>query len=148
MVFNHAAGWALGSMLCLALAGCGEGRRSAKVSGVVTLDGQPASDIGVMFQPLDTTATKEPMAVTSAGATDAEGRFELRFSDTNAPGAIVGKHTVRFADRLAVPAQSSDAGPSPSAPKSRLPARYIDGAIEFEVLPEGTTEAKFDLLSK
>ncbi len=136
-------------LLCASFVGCGETRRAAKVSGIVTLDGKPLGDIGVAFQPAEMQVKKGPMdAVTSAGTSGADGRFELRLSDTNEPGALIGKHTVRFADRLALPAESSDAGPSPAAPKSRLPERYLNGSVEFEVPPEGTDQAVFDLTTK
>lgn len=136
-------------LLLTAALGCSEGRKAAPVSGRVTLDGQPVADVGVLFAPVvqPQASAEASDAVTSIATTDAEGRYELRFSDTNAPGALVGPHTVRFSDRRAVSADDLDGGPS-KAPKSRLADRYGEASETFEVPAEGTTTADFQLKSK
>jgi hypothetical protein len=110
------------------LTGCQEGRNTAKVSGRVTLDGQPVADVLVHFQPQISTADaakKTTDATDSSGITNAEGKYELHLADSDKPGALVGKHIVRFSDRRAT--SDEDAGPS-KAPPSRFPARYSDGS--------------------
>ena len=135
-------------MLLVLITGCGEERKFAPVTGQVLLDGQPVADVLVHFQP-HLEAPKQgqaPDAVDSSGVTNAEGKFELRLADTDKPGALVGKHQVRFSDRRATADQ--DGGPTPMAPKSRFAARYSDSTQEFEVPAEGTDKANFQLTSR
>ena len=77
----------LGRLVALALllvAGCGrQGPTLLPASGVVTLDGQPVAEAGVIFTPTDG-------GPSASGATDSQGRFELR--TVNRPGAVAGKH--------------------------------------------------------
>jgi hypothetical protein len=128
----------------LLLAGCSGGRKAVPVSGRVTLDGQPVADVYVSFQPVAATDINAD-AMGSTGITDQEGKFTLSLSDTQAPGALAGKHAVRLSDKRA--SSSSDGGPS-SAPKPRFPTRYADGSLSFEVPPDGTSQADFKLSSK
>jgi hypothetical protein len=117
------------------------------VSGRVTLDGKPVANVLVHFQPELAVAaqTKATDAIDSSGITNAEGQYELRLADTDKPGALAGKHVVRFSDRLAT--SDEDAGPS-KAPRARFPARYSDGSRTFEVPAKGTAQADFELTSK
>lgn len=74
------------AVVLIALAGCGDGGPIlVPTSGVVTLDGKPVAEAGVIFTP----AEGGPSA--SAGTDDA-GRFELH--TVNRPGAVLGKHHV------------------------------------------------------
>lgn len=134
------------------LPGCskGGGKQTALVSGKVTVDGKPAGDVRVSFQPIlaapsNDNAKSKDAGVGSYATTDADGKFTLRFSDTDAPGAVVGMHNVRLSDKLAE--SNEDGGPVKAKP-ARFPAKYSDGSLTFEVKPEGTTEANFDLASK
>ena len=68
---------------CLLLSGCGT--KLHEVSGVVTLDGQPVAEAGVMFQP----TAGGPVA---SGTTDAAGKFTLQCA--NKPGLIAGEYLV------------------------------------------------------
>jgi hypothetical protein len=119
------------------LAGCGDGRSAANVSGKITVKGQPLADIGVTFQPVGE-------GIGSTGQTDAEGRYALQFVDNQQTGAAVGKHQVTFHDLLDQPAESPDAGPLPPS-KSRLSAAARSTVHEFEVPAGGTASADFDL---
>ena len=75
-------------LLLLAAMGCDRsGLNLAPVEGVVTLDGAPVVDAGVMFTPGDP-STGPP----SSGTTNVEGRFTL--VTANRPGAPVGDHRV------------------------------------------------------
>lgn len=131
---------------CLGLfAGCSDGRQPAPVSGQVTLDGQPAADVYVSFQPQGESADFAADAMGSAALTDEAGRFTLCLSDTQQPGALVGKHVVRLSDKRA--ASTADGGPS-TGPKPRFPGRYADGSTTFEVPAGGTDAANFELKSK
>ena len=76
----------IGVFLLFAVAGCGDGGLTlVPVAGVVTLDGKPVADAGVIFTPAD----GGPAA---SGSTDGEGRFQLH--TVNRPGAVSGKHVV------------------------------------------------------
>lgn len=131
---------------CLLLAGCSGSRKSAPVSGQVTLDGQPIADVFVSFQPqVDASKDISVDAMGSTAVTDQAGKFTLRLSDTDQPGALVGKHVVRLSDKLA--ASKSDGGPAAAA-KPRFPSRYADGSLAFEVPPSGTEQANFEMQSK
>jgi hypothetical protein len=133
--------WAL-----VLLAGCSAGRDIAPVSGLVTIDGKPAPDVHISFQP-QAAGGKEASrdATGSYATTDAQGKFTLQMSDTEEPGALLGVHSVRLADKLA--AVEADAGPVKGKPL-RFPARYSDGSLSFEVKPGGTDQANFELTSK
>jgi hypothetical protein len=70
--------------------GCGEdGPPLAAVEGTVTLDGQPLPAALIEFQP------KAPEGSPSYGETDAEGRYQLLFSQS-LNGAWIGEHRVRI----------------------------------------------------
>jgi hypothetical protein len=69
------------------LTGCGDGGPElATVTGKVTKAGQPLASISVTFTPVSG-------SVSSAGLTDAEGKFSLQSAAGN-DGAIIGKHKV------------------------------------------------------
>ena len=133
-------------LLTLCVAGCGSGGPpTAKVSGTVTLDGKPLPDIRVTFQPDN--KSEELQGMGSYGLTDANGKFELKLSDTQSPGAVVGGHTVILADKLAEDPADSDAGAAPKV-KSRVPAKLVKSPLHYDVQPGKANDAKFELTSK
>ncbi|HEY7532629.1 MAG TPA: hypothetical protein VH681_07565 [Nitrospiraceae bacterium] len=68
--------------------GCDDsGMNLAPVEGVVTLEGAPVAEAGVMFVPNDSS-----LGPPATGATDADGRFSL--ITANRAGALVGDHRV------------------------------------------------------
>jgi hypothetical protein len=68
--------------------GCDDGGMNlAPVEGVVTLDGAPVTEAGVMFVPNDSS-----LGPPATGVTDAEGWFSL--VTANRTGALVGDHRV------------------------------------------------------
>ena len=77
----------LGSLLLgLALSGCGpRNPATAKVEGVVTLDGEPIEGAAVVFTPSD--------GRMATGATDSSGRFILS-TFKQGDGAVLGQHRV------------------------------------------------------
>src|SRR5215213_805942 len=79
----------------LVLAGCeGGGRKVVPVSGVVTVDGKPARNVVVSFQPVGSKEEPDP-GRGSSGTTDENGRYTLVY-DGEKPGALTGKHRVRI----------------------------------------------------
>jgi hypothetical protein len=132
-------GWLL--VFLVPLAGCGnqEGR-FAPVSGVVLLNGKPLADASVSFTPVATEQTSYGPG--SHALTDAQGRFTLKVASSNRSGALVGKHTVRLS--LADTPKGDPGGAHLT--KELLPARYNSKSeLTFEVPPDGTQEAKFEL---
>ncbi|GAA5507481.1 hypothetical protein Rcae01_02937 [Novipirellula caenicola] len=71
------------------LVGCGGGPELSDVEGVVTVNGKPAANVEITFQP-----TSGGRA--SVGMTDEAGEYELIYSPS-ATGAIPGPHTVTIA---------------------------------------------------
>lgn len=131
--------WMIGWLAGLVL-GCGGDKiATVPVSGVITLDGQPLAEASVTFQPLSGDAA----APGSHGNTDAQGRFTLRVTVTNQPGAVVGKHQVRIS---AAPRTGGDDSQLVAA--DPVPPRYRDGSETCDVPPKGTDQANFDMKSK
>ncbi len=133
-------------LITIPFAGCGSGVATAKVEGVVTLDGKPLSDIRVLFQPISQGA--ESNGIGSFGLTDSSGKFALRLSDSQSEGAVVGNHTVILADKLSEDPKDSDAGGFGSTPKSRIPDKFSRAPQKFEVKSGAVNQANFELTSK
>ncbi len=108
-----------------------------KVSGVVTLDGEPLGGATVMFMPSaesDAEADAASRISSSVGMTDEKGRYSLMYVKDVA-GAAVGKHQVIIN------------APKPNGAEA-LPRKYNTASeLTFEVKP-GSNEAPFELVSK
>jgi hypothetical protein len=127
----------------LAALGCGSSGNLAPVSGVVTLDGKPLANALVSFQPI--AGQGGTAGVGSYGTTDAAGKYSLRTTDTDAPGAVVGNHSVVIDLKV----ESDDRDPRSRPPVKALPAKYNKQTeLQFKVEPGGTSAANFDLKSK
>ena len=125
--------------LLTALSGCeGNPYEIAPVSGKVTLDDQPLVDALVTFQPVSTATTKAP-GPGSFGRTDKDGLYQLQVVEPSQPGAVVGKHQVLISTA------TSGGGDADRTVGERVPRRYRDGKLQFDVPAGGTTEANFDL---
>ncbi|MEM1062202.1 MAG: hypothetical protein AAGJ97_07735 [Planctomycetota bacterium] len=88
----------IAATLCI---GCADQEKYpfAPVSGVVTIDGVPAANIRVRFQPLPAAETGQTMESppASSAITDQGGRFVMRKAVGDADnGAFVGGHSVVF----------------------------------------------------
>ena len=138
--------------LALWTAGCSsEPFKTAPVSGVVTVDGQPVPKAAVMFQPSATEGQLNP-GRGSYGITDSEGRYSLKLIGSETRGAAVGKHKVRI-ENYTEPGDPTDDRPRPRPkPAIPIPAKYnvIDPRLQmdFEVPSGGTDKADFQLTSK
>jgi hypothetical protein len=113
--YRQAAGSWLGiALAAIAVAGCSGGTDPVPVEGIVTLDGSPLAGATVMFRPQG--------GRPSAGKTDAEGRYRLRYTSERA-GAVPGQHVVSismFDDGGSV----DEAGGAPKKKREPIPARY------------------------
>jgi len=83
------------ALLMVIAGGCGNGERYAPVSGTITLDNQPLADASVLFEPLPV-GDLDPPGKSSAGKTDAEGKYTLQSPAGHRNGAVVGRHRVRI----------------------------------------------------
>lgn len=76
--------------------GCGPGGKPvAPVSGIVTIDGDPAANIELIFTPEQIEGGTANVGPYSIGQTDASGKYILTTRD-GVSGAVVGKHAVTF----------------------------------------------------
>ncbi len=131
---------------CLLLAGCGKTEYElAPVSGQVTMKGKPLADIKVSFQPVSQRPDQPNPGPGSYASTDADGRFTLRVMERDADGAVVGLHQVRVATKAPPQDPADDRAP---VYKEIVPRQWRDGSKTFEVPPEGTDQANFDVSTR
>jgi hypothetical protein len=95
------------------LAGCGGPANVGKVSGTVTLDGQPLPDATVTFSPV-----KEGSS--ALGKTDSSGYYSLRYTG-GASGAEIGENKVMIST---YDAGDPDSDPPRPEVKERVPPEY------------------------
>ena len=142
----------------LSLAGCGGGPKLARVSGVVTVDGQPYKNAIVSFQPIATPGS-ENAGMGSTALTDEQGRYTLMTIDGKS-GAVVGKHKVRIQTKRDEPTSfvdpnvGSDDNPDAGNKKFKgnfdpIPLEWYSdsGGKEFTVPDGGTDKADFAIES-
>jgi hypothetical protein len=100
----------------LALPGCGKsGPAMAEVEGLVTVDGKPAPQLKVEFQPEPRQDGVPPYR--SSAFTDEAGRYRLT-CETRLSGALVGKHRVTVTDLRSQPDPGALPDPSRANPQS------------------------------
>jgi len=139
-----ALGVATSALLCLA--GCGGDGKLAPVSGVVKLNGKPAADVELLFQPIAGDSVNSP-GPPATGVTGSDGRYTLKVIGEAKAGATVGKNHVLFSGKASAEDFSED-GKKRGKPAISIPARYSNEAkMEFEVPRGGTNSADFDLKS-
>ena len=120
----------------LAIVGCcgPGGPPLGKVSGTVTLDGQPLSGARVDFQPED------PAGSPSHGETDASGKYTLQYG-VNRPGAMVGKHNVRISKGGYI----IDENEVETFLEEQVPASYNTESTVFRDVERGSNTFDFDI---
>ena len=113
-----ALGWLAAAM------GCGSGYKNlARVSGKVTLGGQPLADAVIMFSP---TAAGAP----STAKTDAAGAYTLVYT-RRVNGAEIGEHSVTISTHRDA---DSDADPPTAEVPEKVPYKYrIPGELKATV---------------
>jgi hypothetical protein len=127
--------------------GCGGEFPIANVSGRVTVNGKPVDKVSVMFQPVAAEG-KINAGVGSYGITDADGRYSLKLIGKETRGAVIGKHKVRF-ENWTDPGDTSVDSPKrkQAAPAVKIPQKYYDKPMDYDVKSGGTDKADFDLTS-
>ena len=131
------------------------------VSGRVTVDGRPGTNLFVLFEPIQ--ADDPATTCVSIGRTDAQGVFSLVTVPDNEHGAVAGEHRVRITrhgpqGRAAAQEAPEDdeamlrdalAGVKRKPVLAQLPARYnLQTELTFTVPEKGTDSANFDLTTK
>jgi hypothetical protein len=113
-------------------AGCGSRSELASVRGKVMLDGQPLADAFVVYSPVS-------HGTTSYGRTDANGTYEMMFTD-NEKGAWIGENLVRIS--------TFDLGRGGGGgPKERVPVAYNQDTKLKADVKRGSNSFDFDLKS-
>lgn len=123
----------------LVVPGCSKGPNLGVVRGVVSQDGIPIPFVLVQFQPV------EPRGTYASAYTDADGQYELRFSQSK-KGALVGRHevTLRTSKRDEIQVEDKSTGLMVTP---KLPENY-KGNLELkfeEVVSRGVNHIDFDL---
>lgn len=124
--------WGLLSLLAI---GCGSSDLG-KVTGKVTLDGQPLSDAILLFSP---TSGGPP----SSAKTDSDGRFQV-IHTREERGAVPGEHEVWIS--TALPADTDGETPRPAIAERVPPSYRVPGGLKAEVKP-GSNTINFELSS-
>lgn len=133
-------GFSIGMLLLFAtLVGCmGSGNPVGKVSGKVTLNGEPVSQASVMFEPVDGGRS-------SFGMTDADGMYQLTYMQEN-DGALVGQHTVRITTQRG--AKRDDRGQiTQPGMKEKFPPEYNTESTQQVTVESGSNEINFEVIS-
>lgn len=124
-------------LAALLLVGCFGGESGpdlAEVKGVVKMDGQPLADARVEFIPAD--------GRPSSATTDAQGNFELHYTQTR-KGALPGAHKVTVSTyRPANPDAEQ-----PGAPE-RVPSKYNAATTLTQDVAAGKNEVTIEIDSK
>lgn len=119
--------------------GCGP--KTARVSGKITFDGQPAKDISVLFQAISSGNTTPEPAV---GMTDTNGEFSLALTNSKKKGVIPGEYAVYIAWVNPEQVNAVEGVTKASSCPYKIPPRASSGEMTFTVSPERTTEANFE----
>ena len=125
--------------LCFLAVGCGP--KTARVSGRVTFDGEPAKDISVLFQSASSAAI---VAEPAFGKTNAKGEFTLALINTKKKGAIPGEYVVYISWVDPEPGNAVEGVTKETPIPYKIPTRASNGEMTFTVTAEGTSEANFD----
>lgn len=128
----------LTAALAAFVVGCGgpSGPPTGKVSGKVTLDGQPLADAGIEFLP----DNGRP----AAARTDKDGNYVLQYSASQA-GAGLGMHTVRITTGGERPDPAT--GQFKKYPELVPPQYNVQSTLKKEI-KAGENKIDFELKSK
>ena len=126
-------------MILVCCAGCPRVKSGVPVEGNVTLDGQPLPNVQVLFDQPETRRSKGYI-----GKTDEQGHYALKPLGEAAFGAAPGKYRVSLTTAYVEAGAREDA----PVPPERIPAKFGNGKLAFDVPENGTKEANFNLKSR
>jgi hypothetical protein len=132
------------ALAMVVLTGCDSREAVVPVSGVVTIDGEPAANCRVSFQP---TENNENPGIGSVGDTDEEGKFTLEtVEDKPRPGAVPGEArvTIFYLDPANFDQEEGQEPVASEPPPFQVPAPWRSGEEIFVVPEEGTDQANFE----
>ena len=123
-------------ILSALIVGCGgKGDRPdlARVTGKVTLDGEPLPKVDVIFGPVS--------GRSSSAVTNEKGEYTLEYM-YKVPGAKIGQHYVSIKTHF-----DDDASPKAINNKEKIPAKYNTKTELKEEVKAGSNVINFDLKS-
>lgn len=142
---------ALMGVVAFTVLGCGGGGDNFKpelgaVKGTVTINGKPAPDLIVSFEPQAKGGKGGSIVgVTSTGKTDAQGNYELQYQGTGGKvekGAAVGQHIVRIEGGGGV----GPAGGAEAVAVTNVPAKYNkESTLKADVVAGENPPKNFEL---
>ncbi|MBC7816644.1 MAG: hypothetical protein IAG10_07130, partial [Planctomycetaceae bacterium] len=108
----------------------------------ITVNGVPAPELKVTFEPQGQVGKKSLIGSASAAITDAQGKFELQYEGTSAKGAVVGKHVVRIESA----AGGGPAGGANAVALVVIPQAYnTNSTLNADVAAGNNPPVKFEL---
>ncbi len=128
------------ALIALSLVGCGsDGPDLALVTGTVTYKGKPVEGGSLEFIP-------EAGGRPSMAITDETGQYAVYYTKDK-PGAVIGKHTIRFQMNIAAGRVPEEEQFSPPASKKDVPKNVSLRPDSVEIV-DGKNEIDFELASK
>ncbi|QDT66671.1 transthyretin-like family protein [Calycomorphotria hydatis] len=126
-----------------------------RVTGRVTLDGQPVANLPLTFNPrMAGDSVNGIVGPPSFGVTDENGHFTLTATRGWGRGAVAGPHLVMFNPVVdptrtkELTTEEKEMGAEPEVHLMHVvPKRYRQG-VEFVIPDAGTDEANFELVTK
>ncbi|QDT65466.1 transthyretin-like family protein [Calycomorphotria hydatis] len=147
MTINHSVNLIWLALVCgvpFITTGCSKEKfQFVPVEGVVTVDGQPAAFVTVIFR-----AQPDGDSVITGGSSrakaDANGHYKLRsIVGEGKVGAVVGQHLVKIRGKESLtPADTDENKPTVS-----IPEEYSKSGVTFLVPDSGTMQADFAITS-
>tara|TARA_R110002111_G_scaffold262694_1_gene340177 strand:+ start:111950 stop:112369 length:420 start_codon:yes stop_codon:yes gene_type:complete len=107
-----------------------------KVTGTITLDGNPLASAVVTFIPKADSSVK--FAPVSSALTDDNGKYALLFKNGD-EGAVLGTHSIQI---------STDLDGTTDPAKEKVPKKYNSKTTLTESVKAGENTINFDLKSK
>ncbi len=132
---------AVGALSLGLFTGCGNRSdvKTVPVSGTIKKNGEPLANAIVTFVPM----SMDQLAPSSSGKTDSAGKYTLRTTMDDTPGAILGKHKVRIELKDYEEDPSDD---SEKPHRDSIPKQYnYESILEIDIGADGTDKADFDL---
>ncbi len=129
--------------LAVFLSGCGDsGLATHPVSGTVTIEGQPATDMRIDFHPVD------PSNQMASGTLDSGGKYTLFTGQTGTPGAMAGSYKVVLTPTMADTSYMDDpADGPPQGQQGGAPSEYtsVDTTPEEVEVRAGNNTINIDI---